>query len=83
MVKLAALSRSGGHNRRDLREDRADAGGDARHNRAGGNGHETRHQSVLDEVLTARILQNLQFQNEILHLPLTLLSLWCATGLCR
>ena len=60
---LATLASGGGHNRRDLREDRADARRDTRHNRAGGHGHKTRHQSVLDEVLTARILPNLQLQN--------------------
>src|SRR5581483_10204758 len=66
-LKLAALAGSGLHNRRDLREDRADAGRNARHNGAGSDGHETRHQSIFDEVLTARILPNLQLQNEVLH----------------
>ena len=60
---LATLASCGGHDRRDLREDRADARRDARHNRAGGHGHKARHQSVLDEVLTARIFPGLQLQN--------------------
>ena len=55
---LLARVRSGCHHGRDLREDRADAGRDVRHNRAGSHGHKTRHQSVLDEVLTARVLQH-------------------------
>src|SRR5262245_61122275 len=59
-----------GHDRRDLREDRADGGRNARHNRTGGNGHETSHQSIFDEVLTFAILPNLQLQKQILHLSL-------------
>jgi len=39
--------------RRDLREDLADAGGHARHNRAGRDGHKPRHQSVLNQVLSS------------------------------
>src|SRR5271170_4142879 len=70
---LATLSGRVRHNRRNLRKDRADAGRNARHNRAGGDGHETRHQSIFDEVLTARVLPNLQLQNEILHVSLYLL----------
>jgi hypothetical protein len=59
---LATLVRSSGHDRRDLREDRADAGRDTRHDGAGGNGHETRHQSVFDEVLTFVVLPDLESQ---------------------
>src|SRR6266849_846954 len=81
---LATLVGSGGHHRRDLRENRADAGRNARHNGAGGNGHETCHQSVLDEVLTARVFPNFQLQNQIFHCLLVISSsVWCATGPCR
>jgi hypothetical protein len=45
----------------------ADAASNTRHNRASRDGHKTRHQSVLDEVLTALIFPNLQLQNKILH----------------
>ena len=62
-VRLAALRSGAIQNCRDLREDRADTRRDARHDRAGCHGHKTRHQSVLDEVLAACILQSLQFQN--------------------
>src|SRR5690349_4159082 len=64
---LASLIGSVGHDRRDLRKDRADAGGHVRHNRAGGYGHETSHKSVLDEILSARVLPDLEFQYQILH----------------
>jgi hypothetical protein len=64
---LATGVSSGAHHRRDLREDRADAGRDTRHDGAGGNGHETSHQGVLDEVLTARVLPDFQSQYQILH----------------
>ena len=59
---LATLGGSVRHNRRDLGKDRADAGRNARHDGAGGDGHETSHQGILDEVLTARILPNLESQ---------------------
>src|SRR5438552_1242874 len=64
---LTTLGSGSRHHRGDLREDRADAGCNARHNRTGGHGHETRHQSVLDEVLTARVLPNSQLPYQILH----------------
>ena len=76
-------SRGFGHDAADLRKDRADAGGNVRHDRTRSDGHETSHQGVLDEVLTTRILPNLQLQNQIFHFSSNLLSLWCATGLCR
>src|SRR5689334_17020636 len=75
---LLLASVGGTKHRRNLRKDLADAGGNARHNRAGRNGHETRHQSVLDEVLTAPILPNLELQKHILH-SFNLLSLECTT----
>jgi hypothetical protein len=71
---LATLIGSGSHNRRDLRENRADAGSDTRHDGAGCNGYETSHQSVLDEVLTARVLPNSQLQNQIFHFAFAISS---------
>src|SRR5579862_5841854 len=76
---LATGVSSGAHHRRDLREDRADAGCDTRHNGAGGDGHETCHQGILDEVLTFCVLPNLKSQYQIFHF-LFLLSLRWATG---
>src|SRR5258708_1308801 len=69
---------SGCQHAADLAEDGADAGGDTRHDSAGGDGHETCHQSVFDEVLTACILPNFQLQNEIRN-PCHLLLLFLAT----
>jgi hypothetical protein len=67
-VKGLATGVSGGtHHRRDLREDRADAGRDTRHDGAGGNGHETRHQGILDEVLTFCVLPDFESQYQFLH----------------
>jgi hypothetical protein len=66
-VKLATLRSGDGQHGRDLREDRADAGGNTGHNCASGNGHETRHQCVFDEVLAPRVFQSVQLQNKILH----------------
>ena len=43
-----ALRRGTRHYRRDLAEDRADTGGDARHDRTGGNRDETGHQSIFN-----------------------------------
>ena len=56
-----------GKNRRNFRKDLADAGRNARHDSAGRNGHETRHQRVFDEVLAALILPNLELQKQIFH----------------
>jgi FMN-dependent dehydrogenase len=55
---LAALSGGRGQSGRDLREDCAYANRNVGHNRTGSYGHETSHQCVLDEVLTARIPQD-------------------------
>src|ERR1700694_3174334 len=49
-----------------LREDGADAGGNARHDRAGGYCNEASHQRVFDEVLTAGVF--LQVQNQVREL---------------
>src|ERR1700742_2489365 len=68
------------HDRRDLREDRADAGRDTGHDSAGSNGHETRHQSIFDEVLTARILPDFKSQNKIFHFLKFSSPFCCATG---
>jgi hypothetical protein len=67
---LATLSGSSRHDATDLREDRADRRRNARHNRTGSNGHETSHQSVLDEVLTACIFHHFQLQQKVLHSPM-------------
>src|SRR3974390_1321371 len=67
---LATLTGSRRHDATDLREDRADRRSNARHNRTGGHGHETSHQSVFDEVLTARIFHHFQLQQKVLHSPL-------------
>src|SRR5579864_3531569 len=72
-----------GHDRSDFRKDRADASCNARHNRAGRDGHKTHHQCVFDEVLSTRILQNSQLQNEVLHICFVSPSLECATGFRR
>jgi hypothetical protein len=66
-LNLATLRGGVRHHRRDLREDRADARSNTRHDRTGSHGHKTRHQSVLDEVLAARVLPNSQLPNQILH----------------
>src|SRR5580698_10091962 len=64
---LATLRSGAGHYRSNLREDDADAVSNTRHNRASRDGHETRHQCILDEVLTTLIFPNLQLQNKIFH----------------
>jgi len=82
-LRLATLVGGRGHHRRNLRENRADAAGNARHDSAGGNGHETRHQSIFDEVLTALIFPNLQLQKQILHFLFLSPLPGIATGVCR
>ena len=67
---LATLSSRSRHDATDLREDRADRRRNARHDRTGSHGHKTGHQSVLDEVLTARIFHHFQLQQKVLHSPL-------------
>src|SRR5437016_4912031 len=55
------LARSGvDHERVDFAEYDIDAAGNARHDSAGGHGHEAGHQRVLDEILAATIFPNLQ-----------------------
>src|ERR1700712_1517286 len=44
----------------NFRENDADLRGDARHDRTSGHGHETCHQSVFDEVLTAIVFPHSQ-----------------------
>lgn len=64
---LATAVSSKAEQRIDLRKDRADLGRNARHDRAGRDGHETRHQRVFDQILTTRILHQLQLQKEVFH----------------
>ena len=82
-LAAATLAGSAGQHGRDLRKDRADAGRDARHDSAGSHGHETRHQSVFDEVLTARVFDHSELQNQILHVSFISSPYLCATGPCR
>ena len=64
-LPLAALVRREGGNGRDLAENRADAGRDAGHKGAGSNRHETRHQRVLDEVLSSVVVPDSELRNRI------------------
>jgi hypothetical protein len=66
-LRRLTVGRGLGHNGRDLRKDRADVGSNGGHNRTGSNSNEPGHQGVLNEVLTFRILPDLQLQHEILH----------------
>ena len=54
---LATRGTSRSQHRNDFREDCANAKRDARHQGSSANGHKTRHQSVLDEILTVCIRQ--------------------------
>jgi hypothetical protein len=71
-----ALGGSLRHHRRNLREDGADAGRNARHDCTGRDRDEASHQSVLNEILTFCIFPNLQLQHEIFHIqsPLPILN---------
>jgi len=80
---LATLRGRNRHHRSDLREDRADAGRDTRHNRARGHGYEAGHQSVFNEILTTSVLDRLQFQKKILHVVSDFSFLVFATHLRR
>jgi hypothetical protein len=64
---LLADVRSSGHGAGDLAKDGADAGGDTRHNSAGGDSHEPCHQGILNKVLTACIRPDSQFPHEIVN----------------
>jgi len=64
---LLALSASVRHRARNLAENGADAGGDTRHDRAGGDGHKTCHQCIFDEVLSACVLPDSEFPNQIVN----------------
>jgi len=59
------LGTSGGKGAADLREDDADLRGNARHDRASGNGDEAGHQCVLNEVLSARLFLHSEVPDEI------------------
>jgi hypothetical protein len=63
--RMLAGRRCGGHGAGDLAEDRADAGSNARHNRACGNRDETCHQSILNEVLSSVVVPNSQLPHQI------------------
>ena len=55
----------GGHRAGDLAEDRADARRDSRHDPACGNCDKTRHQSILNEVLSPTIVPKSQLPNQV------------------
>ena len=48
------------HDRVDLAEHNIDTAGDTGHDRPGSDSHKTRHQSVLDQILSSRILPDLK-----------------------
>ena len=52
----------------NLAENRADAGGNARHNGTGGYCHETGHQRVFNQVLTLGVLDDAEVPHQILEL---------------
>ena len=62
---LAALIGGCGHHAGDLREDLRDAGCNARHDRAGGNGNEAGHQRVFNEILTAGVFPDTQLPDKV------------------
>jgi hypothetical protein len=72
-LRLAALGARGGQDRQDLAEDGADTGYDVGHNCTSGHGHETSHQSILNQVLASRFLPSTaqpckDFHSEMIHL---------------
>src|SRR5215510_15105550 len=89
-VEAAVMAKAGGlatelaggggaHDRADLGKNRADAPRDARHEGACGHGDKTRHQCVLDEVLSAIVFPDLQFQNRFryaFHLVYSVSCVW-------
>jgi hypothetical protein len=56
---------SSSHRAGDLAEDRADAGGNTRHDSARRNCDEARHQGIFNEVLASGVLPNSQLPNQI------------------
>lgn len=65
MLARLTLACGSGHYAGNLAEDRADAGRNARHDRARCERHEPRHESILDEILTASIPPDHEFPNQI------------------
>ena len=64
-LPLLTLRGSKSHHRSNLREDRADASRNVRHNGPGSYRHKTRHESVFDKVLTARVFQRSEFGSNV------------------
>ena len=68
----------------DLAEHRADVGRHAGRNGAGGDGYEARHQSVLDQVLTALVVPDVRDEFHcVLSLPFGFLQFVTADCLLR
>jgi hypothetical protein len=63
--KLGTVAGRDRHRARDLAENGADAGGNARHDGAGSYRNESCHQSIFDEVLSARIFPDAKLPNQI------------------
>jgi hypothetical protein len=63
---LATLCRCNFEHRADLREDRADTGGDARHDGARGDSHKTGHQGIFNQILAMVVSPDLRPNQQVI-----------------
>jgi len=84
-IGLGALRRRVPHRAGDLRKDLADVLGNARHDRAGGNGDKAGHQCVFDQVLSLGVFPDPELDQEVVdavHLQIPLVSCSCLAVAC-